>query len=113
MAEEDLTRFNIRTSDGECHCPACGFPGYFSGSSYDENGPQIGTGICPCCLWEPGYDDVPAARGGPDTIVEALREFRRAWTKGPAWMGKPERIPPGWNGEAQFERLLAIAPWLN
>jgi len=47
MAEEDATSFNLRSPDGEYLCPACGFQRYFDGSSCDENGPQIATGIRP------------------------------------------------------------------
>jgi hypothetical protein len=114
MADEDPRRFNIRSTEGEYLCPSCGFPGHFHGDSYDQSGPQIATGICPCCLWEPGYDDVPAASGAPDRIVEALKAYRRGWTAlGPAWNGKPECIPAAWDRKAQLERLFKIAPWLK
>jgi len=113
MTEEDPMNFNIRSPEGEYLCPACGYPGYFDGSSYDESGPLIATGICPCWLWEPGYDDMPAASGAPDAILDSLREYRRGWSDGPAWMGKPEGMPPGWNGRIQFTRLLEIAPWVK
>jgi len=113
MTDEDPRRFNIPTVEGDYLCPACGFPGYFDGTSYDETGPLIATGICPCCSWEPGFDDDPGASGAPDSILDALRLFRRGWTSmGPAWMGDPKEIPPGWDGKAQFERLMKIAPWL-
>ena len=113
MVEEDPTSFNIRSPEGEYLCPACGFQRYFDGSSYDENGPQIATGICPCCLWEPGYHDVPAASGVAEGILNSLREYRRGWSDGPTWIGKPAGIPAGWNGRIQFDRLLEIAPWVK
>ena len=48
---------NIRGEDGFL-CPVCGWPGTFSGDSYDPRlGGLIGTGICACCHFEPGYDD--------------------------------------------------------
>ena len=108
---EDARQFNVRDADGKYLCPACGFPGYFRGDSYDERGGLAGTGICPCCYWEPGFDDDPDASGGPATILEALRLRRRGWSSfGPAWAGRPEDIPAGWDGRAQAEHLFEIAP---
>lgn len=114
MTDEDPQRFNIRAPEGDYLSAACGLAGYFSGESHDEAGPQIATGICPCCLWEPGYDDVPAASGAPERLLEALREYRSGWlSSGPAWNGKPDDIPPAWDGKAQLQRLFTVAPWLK
>lgn len=108
---EDAEQFNIRDSDGRYLCPACGFPGYFDGTSYDEHDGLAGTGICPCCYWEPGFSDCPGASGAPPTILESLRRHRRGWSSlGPAWSGLPEEIPPGWDGRAQLEHLFQLAP---
>lgn len=92
-------------------CPSCGFPGYFEGSSYDQRGGIIATGICPGCGWEPGFDDVPAASGTPDTILKSLRQYRQGWTSRlPAWSGKMMDIPLDGDGRAQRARLFAVAP---
>ena len=111
---QDARTFNIRDEVGRYLCPACGFPGYFQGSSYDERGGVIASGICPCCHWEPGYDDDPLASGGPPTILEALRLHRQGWSSlGPAWSGRPEDVPSGWDGRSQLEHLFEIAPFVR
>lgn len=108
---ENARQYNIRDEDGHYLCPACGLPGFFQGDSYDESGGVIATGICPCCLWEPGYDDNALLSGAPASILESLRQYRRGWSSlGPAWSGRPEQIPPGWNGQAQLAHLFKVAP---
>ena len=107
----DAHQYNIRDDDGGYLCPSCGFPGYFEGPSYDERGGIIASGICPCCGWEPGFDDDPAASGAPDTILESLRQYRQGWmSRLPAWSGKMMVIPFDWDGRAQLARLFEIAP---
>lgn len=107
----DARQYNIRDNEGQYLCPSCGFPGYFEGRSYDEHGGVIGTGICPCCGWEPGFDDDPAASGAPATILESLRHYRRGHSSfGPAWAGRSEDIPAGWDGRAQIQHLFEVAP---
>jgi len=110
---DDPRRFNIRTPEDNVLCPACGFPDYFTGTSYGEKGPLIGTGICPCCLWEPGFDDDPSASPYAATIIlDSLRHYRRDWAAVYAWRGNPALKPADWDGRAQLERLLAVAPFM-
>ena len=107
---DDARKFNIQDREGRFLCPACGLPGYFQGNSYDERGGVAATGICPCCLWEPGFDDMAA----PDqlSVVECLRRYRAGWSSlGPAWSGPTDKIPVGWNGKVQLERLSQLAPF--
>lgn len=107
----DPRTFNIQDADGRFLCPACGFPGYFLGDSYDERCGVIGTGICPCCFWEPGFDDMNA-RSSHD-VLECLREYRARWgAQGPVWLGHADRMPPDWDGKAHFEHLAKVAPFV-
>lgn len=104
-----MSRFNIRDSSGRWICPCCGFPGYSHAPAYskDDRG-LIGTAICPCCLWEPGYDDDPAASAGADPNT-AISAHRGGWAATCQWQGKPDRRPPGFDGRAQLERLRDLA----
>lgn len=106
--------FNICDESGDYLCPACGFPGYFNGTSYDERGGNAGTGICPCCHWEPGFDDDPAvSRNAKPTILGSLQAYRSGWSGSPAWSGRPDEIPEGWDGAAQLTHLFEIAPYVR
>ena len=109
---EDPLRYNVPDHDGRYLCPACGFPGHFEGGSYDARGGVIGTGVCPCCLWEPGFDDDAAASGKTEpTILEALRRFRSNWVvRGMPWQGSYRDVPHGWDGVAQLSHLFEVAP---
>ncbi len=111
---EDPSQFNIRTIEGKVLCPTCGLPGAFDAYCYDERGGLVGTGICPCCLWEPGFDDHPGASSkAQTTIIASIREYRRGWLlSGASWQGKLSAKPGGWDGKRQLEHLLAIAPHL-
>lgn len=108
----DYKRFNIRGRTGLYLCPSCGFPGCFNEEPYNENGGLIGTGICPCCLFEPGFDDNPAA--SPDaglTILESIAKYRATWVAaGMPWRGAPTPAPPEWNPGAQLRDLVALLP---
>ena len=111
---ENGRQFNIRDEDGRNLCPACGFPGYFDERSYGNRGGVIATGICPCCQWEPGFDDSPTASGAPATILEALRQFRRRWpSDGLTWSGQPDQMPSEWDGRAQLDHLFRVAPYVR
>jgi len=58
---EDATQFNVQDSDGRMLCPVCGFVDFAYRAAYDETGGLVGVAIFPCCFWEPGFDDMPAA----------------------------------------------------
>src|SRR5688572_10425809 len=112
---ENPLQYNVRDNDGRYLCPACGFPGHFQGDSYDERGGVIATGICPCCLWEPGFDDDAGASGKTEpTILDTLRRFRGTWdVYGMPWNGNYRDIPPGWDGTEQLKHLFEVAPHLR
>lgn len=111
---EDPNRFNVIDTDGRGLCPVCGFDGTFRGDSYDERGGVIGSGICFCCLWEPGFDDSAAASGATEpTMLESVVRYRRDWlASGAEWCGKPELKPQGWGANAQLTHLTDVAPFL-
>jgi hypothetical protein len=105
-------RLNIRDGCGRWLCPVCGFPGHFQGESFDRHGGVIGTGICPCCLFEPGFDDVMAASGTAGaTSHETVLVYRRDWiAAGMPWRGDPANRPGGWDPRRQLDGLLEAAP---
>jgi hypothetical protein len=109
----DPRQFNIRDAAGRLLCPACGLPDYAHDEAYDARGGIIGTTICPCCLWEPGFDDEPAASGAPGTIIESLRDYRTRWDGAPAWRGLSSLRPREWDGAKQLAALFAIAPHIR
>lgn len=53
----DARQFNIVNPEGHYLCPACCFPEYAAEPTYDVSGGLIGSTICACCVWEPGFDD--------------------------------------------------------
>ena len=70
----DARQFNVCDSIGRLLCPACGYPGYATEPAYNHQGGLAGTTICPCCLWEPGFDDNShASATATDTILATLR----------------------------------------
>lgn len=107
----DARQFNIRGPDGRLLCPACGFSGYSDEPAYDERGGVSGTALCPCCLWEPGFDDEAAASSSAgDTILASLRAYRADWRSSAAWRGREAEKPSGWDGEVQLASLFETAP---
>ena len=84
-------------------CPACGYDHLW------EDPAAYGTGsleICPCCLFQPGFDNNAAASGG----VTSPAEYRADWiAEGSAW--KSDLIPPpdSWDPIAQVSRVIASA----
>lgn len=110
----DYTRLNIQDREGRWLCPACGFPGYFRGYSYADWGGLAGSGICPCCFFEPGFDDSPlaTARAEP-TILASILKYRSEWIAGGMkWVGDPKiyALPDNWNPEHQLEVLWSVFP---
>ena len=105
--------FNIAAPDGRLLCPVCGFPDYSYQPAYSERGGEIGTTICPCCLWEPGFDDEPLASAkAKDTILESIIAYRAGWSATKQWQGKRRQLPEGFDGEGQLAKLAGIAPHL-
>ena len=110
----DARQFNIRDSEGHLLCPACGFPSFADEDAYDERGGLVGITICPCCLWEPGFDDGHyASAAARETILESLRAYRAGWNGRPEWRGRAAERPPTWDGERQLSHLLEVAPYVR
>lgn len=106
----DARQFNI-LDDGRLLCPACGFPDYANEPAYVERGGLAGGAICPCCLWEPGFDDdAGASAGAKATILDTLRAYRSDWDGEPRWHGRLTGRPSGWDGRRQLARLFEVAP---
>ena len=109
----DHRQFNIRNDAGQVLCPVCGWPGYFRGSSYDERGGLIATGICPSCLFEPGFDDDPgASREAEQTVPASILKYRADWVAdGTPWRGRSGvGIPANWDARIQLGQLIDVAP---
>ncbi|TCK23824.1 hypothetical protein EV667_3666 [Ancylobacter aquaticus] len=104
-------QFNISDALGRWVCPACGYPGYSYGPAYDESHGLAGMAICPCCLWEPGYDDEPlASADAEETILGSLRSYRASWCRERLWRGRETERPDAWDGAEQLRRLFDTAP---
>ncbi|MGH1413605.1 MAG: hypothetical protein ACRBB0_08925 [Pelagimonas sp.] len=105
--------FNVNVPDGRLLCPVCGFPEYSDQPAYSERGGEIGTTICPCCLWEPGFDDTPLASAkAEDTILESIIAYRARWSVTKQWQGQRQLLSEGFDGEGQLTKLASIAPHL-
>lgn len=103
--------FNIYNATQQLLCPTCGFPDYASAPAYAETGGIIGSAICPCCLWEPGFDDDrSASKHAHDTILDSIRAYRKKWDGAALWVGKPENMPKNWNRRLQLNQLFRLAP---
>ena len=72
-------------------------------------------GICACCLYEPGYDDCPAASADArETILESILWQREKWVgAGMPWRGNDGVVRPAdWSAVTQLKHLLMLAPFL-
>jgi hypothetical protein len=105
-AVESMTQFNIRDEQGLLLCPACGYQAFSFAPAYFEHGGERLV-ICPCCMWEPGYDDADA-RTTADVLV-ALRDYREGWHGCARW-SSPNDPPPNWDGKRQLSHLFEVAP---
>jgi len=110
--DDDHRRFNIRGEDGLYLCSACWFPGCFPQAPYVEGGGLVGVGICPCCFFEPGFDDQQGASADAEpTVSGSILKYRAAWTAdGMPWLSTLINAPAGWNPEVQLARLIARHP---
>lgn len=103
--------FNVRDAQGRLICPACGYPDYSLDPAYDDRGGLVGTTICPCCKWEPGFDDDPGASARAEgTILASLRRYRSGWGEEAHWSGREAERPNGWDGAKQLQHLFEVAP---
>lgn len=108
---EDATRFNIIDDQDRLLCPVCGFAGYSPVAAYDKHRGLIGISICPCCLWEPGFDDEPSASANAKSnIGDSIKWYRERWMSAAQWQGKRELMPVDWDAERQMAKLLEVAP---
>jgi hypothetical protein len=110
----NFERYIIAAEDGKYLCPACGFAAVFCGSHFDSRGGVIGSGICFCCMFEPGFDDDPmASAGAKATVPDSIRSYRDDWIiEGKPWRGQSPYQPERWNAEDQLQKLFAQAPFL-
>ena len=106
--------FNVPDTDGGYLCPACGAKGDFDGCSFDMRGGVVGTVICRCCMYQPGFDDDQmASAGAQHTVTHSIMFYRKAWIKaGMPWRSPIIAPPPYWTGKLQLAHLYATAPYL-
>jgi hypothetical protein len=106
--------FNVMSEEGALLCPVCGFPGYSEVPAYTDNTGRIGTTICPCCLWEPGFDDNPLASAkAKATIRESILAYRTGWVTTKEWRGQRGLKPDEFDGSKQLDAMLKRAPDLR
>lgn len=109
LSPDDKSQFNILDAEGRLLCPACGWPGYSYAPAYTAVGGMIGMAICPCCLWEPGYDDETAASAAASaTILDSIRAYRASWNR--QWQGQVTLRPQAWEVRTQLANLFTLAP---
>jgi hypothetical protein len=108
--------FNVSQTVGKFLCPSCGLPGYFDGTSYDSNMPLVGTGICPCCFFEPGFDDDASADAKP-TVLASILHYRAKWIAlRMPWRGNDDywlTKPVDWDPVGQLDALYVAEPGLK
>jgi hypothetical protein len=105
----------IQDEAGRFLCPVCGHAGTFDAYCFDERGGVIGSAICPCCFYEPGFDDDPmACVKAKATPVESIRAYRADWiSDGKPWRSGSVTVPEDWDASLQLKALLKIAPSLR
>ncbi len=114
---ENPLRFNVVSQAGQFLCPCCGLDGQFSRAPYRATGGVIGAGICGCCLWQPGFDDDPAASGEAlPSIKASLVAYRAKWMEEgyPSKAQHPasRRAAAEGDGQARCDQLLRSFPHL-
>jgi hypothetical protein len=105
----------VQDRTGRFLCPVCGHAGTFDGHCFDERGGVIGSGICPCCFYEPGFDDDPMASAkAKSTPIESIKAYRTEWiADGKPWRSPNVSAPESWDASRQLKALLNIAPGLQ
>jgi hypothetical protein len=80
-------------------CQACGYPRLYT--------PPFTHGVgslemCPCCFYQPGYDDVVLASGRDLSPPE----WRERWVaQGVPWESKMVAPPDGWDPPLQLQNV--------
>jgi hypothetical protein len=107
--------FAIKNKTGHVLCPVCGHAGTFDEQCFNERGGVIGSGICPCCMYEPGFDDNPEASAkAKATPLASIKHYRAEWIEeGMPWRSGQESKPDGWNAADELANLLKLAPGLG
>ena len=111
----DNLLFNVLDpSDTKYLCPVCGCKGSFHGGSFDERGGVIGTGICRCCLYEPGFDDDPRASAeAKSTVVASIDAYYKRWNaSGRTWASTKHAALSPTAIDQQVANLKIVAPYL-
>jgi hypothetical protein len=105
----------IHDAAGQVLCPVCGHAGSFDKHCFDERGGVIGSGTCPCCLYEPGFDDDSGASASAKTTpLESIEHYRAMWIEeGMHWRSDRLQSPAGWDGTGQLAKLLKLVPRLE
>jgi hypothetical protein len=106
---------SVQDKSGRFLCPVCGHAGTFDEHCFDERGGVIGSGICPCCLFEPGFDDNPGASArAKATPLQSIRHYRAKWIEERMqWRSGHDEKPEEWDGAPQLANLLKLAPQLT
>jgi hypothetical protein len=105
----------VQVRTGRFLCPVCGHAGAFDGHCFDERGGVIGSGICPFCIYEPGFDDDPMASANAKvTPIESIKAYRADWiAHGKPWRSQNVPAPEGWDALHHLKALLNIASGLR
>jgi hypothetical protein len=109
----DHRLFNVFDDRSGRHlCPACGWPGTFTGRSYSARSGLIGSGICCCCYFEPGFDDeLGSSPDAKPTVEASILAYRTAWVEeGMPWRCNIHNRPADWSPTEQLDRLLELLP---
>lgn len=106
---------SVKDKTGGFLCPVCGQAGTFDEHCFDERGGVIGSAICPCCFYEPGFDDDPMASAkAKATPIESIKAYRAEWiADGKPWRSASLSAPEDWDALTQLQSLLKLAPDLR
>ena len=84
-------------------CDACGYPNLDQPQHYPDG--EGSLEICPCCLYQPGFDDLLAASG----LSTSPEEYRRQWlAEGAPWRSDIVPPPPGWDPCEQVKAVQGV-----